>query len=101
MNHRTTVVVLTITFAAPLLACTGIGPLTESDRQAMKALRHTPAEIPALCIIEREAQSGRTSSSQRTTRKRAMRWHMQTKHGSSGWETRRLHSEVLKEECPS
>lgn len=97
--HRTPALLTLITCSTALGACMGMSPLTESERQKMESLRHTQKEIPALCVIELEAQSGRVSSGQRSMQQSAMKWHMRTEHGSSGWETRRLHSEVLKEEC--
>lgn len=101
MHHRTKVVLIGITCASALSACVGNGPLTEPEEQAMEALRHKPEDVPALCVIEREAKSGRVGSSQRSSQQNAMKWHMRTEHGSAGWETRRLHSAVLKQECSS
>ena len=96
---RTRALLTLITCSAALGACMGMGPLTETERQKMKSLRHTQKEIPALCVVEQEAKSGRVGSGQRSIQQDAMKWHMRTEHGSSAWETRRLHSEVLKEEC--
>ena len=78
--HRTPALLTLITCSTALGACMGMSPLTESERQKMESLRHTQKEIPALCVIELEAQSGRVSSGQRSMQQSAMTWHMRSQH---------------------